>query len=196
MGMDVKRYGLVTMSTKNKKRRKKMRKEILYITLIVSFIISLFTVFANLTQTKLYIDPSSIMDKKLKVDDTFTVNVSVADVTDLKGYEFRLRYNTDILDATDVTSSPFLSSSLYCVKRVIDDSEGYIWVACMMPLGPGEGVSGSGTLETITFQVKDKGESDIDLYRTVFGDHTGESIPHTVEDGYFENRPVKEKKPK
>ena len=173
-----------------------MKKNILYTTLVISFIIISVTVLASLDKPKLYIDPSSIINKKLHKGDTITVNVNVDDVTDLKGYEFKLRYNTDVLDATDVTSSNFLSSSLHCVKRVIDDSEGVIWVACMLPLGSGEGVSGSGTLETITFQVISKGKSDLDLYRTVFGNHAGNSIYHGVEDGYFENRPVKEKEPK
>jgi len=167
-----------------------MRKNILYITLVISFvIIGVFTVLATLTNTKLSV--SSVIDKKLKVGDTFTVDVTVNEVIDLKGYEYRLKYDTNILDATSVVSSNFLSSSMYCVRNTIDEAEGIIWVACMMPLGPGEGVSGSGTLETITFQVLDKGDSNLDLYKTVLGDHTGASIPHSVEDGIFQNHPEK-----
>ena len=168
-----------------------MKKKIVYISIILSFIIfSAFTVFADFSQTKLYIDPSDVKSHK---SDTFTVNVNVDDVTDLKGYEFRLRYDNNLLKATDIKSSSFLTSSLYCIKREIDDSEGVIWVACMMPLGSGDGVDGSGTLETITFQVLGKGKSDLDLYRTVFGDSAGKAITHEVEDGQFKNRPVKEK---
>jgi len=174
----------------------KKKKNILYVTLIISFIvISTFTV-ASLNKAKLYVDPTSIEDKKLKKGDTFTVNVNVDEVTDLKGYEFRLSYDPEMLDATDITSSDLLSPSLYCVKRNIDGLEGVIWVACMLPLGTEDGVSGSGTLETITFEVKNKGESNIDLYRTVLGDSAGISIFHDVEDGYFQNRPVKEQGPK
>ena len=170
-----------------------MKKNTLYISIIISFIIiSVFTVFASHTQTKLYVDPPKVFNKKLYEGDTFTVNVNVDDVTDLMGYEFKLRYDTDILDATDVTVSTFLSSSLYCVKREIYDSEGVIWVDCMMPLGTENGVNGSGTLETITFQVMGKGKGDLDLYRTVLGDHTGKSIAHEVEDGSFKNHPAKE----
>ncbi len=173
-----------------------MKKNILYITLIISFIvISAFTV-ASLNRAKLYVDPTSIEDKKLKKGDTFTVNVNVDEVVDLKGYELRVSYDPNILSAMDIISSDFLASSPYCIKRVIDDSEGYIWVACMKSLGAGDGVSGSGTLETITFEVKDKGNSDIDLYRTVLGNSAGVSISHDVEDGYFENHPEKEKEPK
>ena len=166
-----------------------MKKNILYITLIISFIvISAFTV-ASLNKAKLYVNPASIDDKKLKKGDTFTVDVNVDDVVSLKGYEFRVNYDPEILSAMDIISSDFLSSSPYCIKREVDDSEGFIWVACMKSLGTEDGVSGSGTLETITFEVIDKGESDIDLYRTVLGDHAGVSISHDVEDGQFDNHP-------
>lgn len=173
-----------------------MKKNILYITLIISFIVISALTVASLNKAKLYVDPASINDKKLHKGDTITVNVNVDDVVNIKGYEFKLGYDPDILGATDVTSTDFLSSSLYCVRREIDDSEGVIWVACMLPLGTENGVGGSGTLETVTFQVKDKGESDLNLYRTVLGNHVGISILHGVEDGHFENRPVKEKSPK
>jgi len=182
------------MEVKNQKKvKKKMKKNILYISIIISFIfIGVFTVFANHTQTKFYVDPPKVFNKKLYEGDTFTVNINIDDVTDLKGYEFKLRYDTNLLDATDVTASTFLSSSLHCIKREIDDSEGVIWVACMMPLGTENGVSGSGTLETITFKVMGRGKGDLDLYRTVLGDHTGKSIAHEVEDGSFKNHPAKE----
>ena len=174
--------------------KSKTKKNILYISVIVSFIIVSVTVFAGLNnKPKLYIDPLNIENKKLHKGDTITINVNVDDITDLKGYEFRLRYNTEILDATDIKASSFLSSNLYCVKREIDNSEGVIWIACMMPLGSGNGVSGSGTLETITFEVMGKGKSDLDLSSTVFGDRAGKAISHDVEDGIFQNRPVNEK---
>lgn len=170
-------------------RSAKMKKNILYITIIVSFvIISVFVVFAkNNITTKLYIDPQNIISKKINVGGTFTVNVGITDVTDLKGYEFRLKYNKNILNATHITSSTFLSSSLYCVKRMINNTEGIIWIACMMPLNSETSVGGSGTLETITFKVMNKGESNIEFYKTVLGDNTGKTITHSIENGYFTN---------
>lgn len=171
----------------------KMKKNILSITLVVSFILSMSTIFAS--PTRVYIDPPSIIDQSLKPGDTFTIKVSVAYVEDLYGYDFKLRYDTNVLDAKEVVSTSLFPSH-FCIKRVIDDSEGYVWVACILPLATETGVSGNGSLETITFQVKSKGESDFHFFKSSLGDHTGEKMTHEVEDGYFSTIPGKECKEK
>lgn len=173
------------------------KNKLIFVSILILFsIASIFTAIASIftasvSVTKLYVDPPSIINTKLNPGKNFTINISVSDVVDLYGYEFRLNYNTKILNVTDIKASSFLSSSLYCAKRVINDPEGYIWIACMRPLGTEKGVDGSGTLETITFLVTGKGESNLDLYKTVLGDHTGKAISHETIDGYFSNKVTK-----
>ena len=45
------------------------------------------------------------------------------------------------------------------------------------------GVSGNGTLATITFKAINSGISQLGLYDTILGDSCGDPIPHTVENG-------------
>lgn len=187
-------------SVKNEKkdlkmRGKIMRKKILYAILVAFLLITLITVFVSITAfvsitssgSKPKLSVSSVIDKKLKPGDTITVDVSITEVSDLKGYEYRIKYDTNILNATNITSSNFLSSSPYCVRKSINSTQGVIWVSCMKSFVPGAGTSGNGILETITFQVLGKGSSDLELYKTVLGDHLGNAIDHEVLNGNFEN---------
>ena len=67
---------------------------------------------------KIYVNPSSIVDTGLTVGKKFTVTINVADFVDVQSFEFRLRWNGDILNVTgvwqagrfiaNITEGPFL----------------------------------------------------------------------------------------
>ena len=178
----------------------KDRKEnVLCLFLSVSLIVSMvavFTVPVLASQTKIYVDPPSIIDQTLTSPQTFSISVKIFNVTNLYGYDFQLFYDTTILDGLSVTLPPdhFLKpinpSKLFIVKQVIEDNynstHGRVWVA-MTLISPEPSKTGSGILANITFEVTGIGSCALNLYNTKLSDPDAQAITHTAEDGYFNN---------
>ena len=115
----------------------------------------------------------------------FTVNIEISDVVDLYGWEFRLGWDSTILEALNVVEGPFLKQggdTFFCSK--INNTAGYMIVDCTL-LGNVPGVSGNGTLAIVEFYVETFGECTLDLYDTILVSSAEQSIEHTVIDGYF-----------
>ena len=163
----------------------------LHLILILSLVIS--TAIVNLSSvyaspTALYVDPPSIIDTSLVPGTTFTVSVNVLAVTDLFGYEFKLKYKTAVLNATSVTVGPFLKPDIFVVKPPeINDDVGYVWLGVTQGIGEDTGVDGTGTLAIISFTVDSLGGSCLYLCDTDLSDSEGEKIAHEVYDGHFVN---------
>ena len=117
---------------------------------------------------------------------SFTVDVTIADVTDLFSYEAKLGFDASVLEATDVKEGPFIKDQTTApgtyFQPIIEDE--YVYAACV-PLTPVPGVSGSGTLFNVTFTVKAGGESSLDLYDTILVDSSLALISHSLSDGDF-----------
>ena len=176
--------------------------------LILSLIIStalVSPVIAN--STRIYVDPPSIIDETRVIGTSFTININVAAVIDLFGFEFKLKYKTAVLTATKITLGPFFPPpgpppyGSVIFKEEINDTIGYVWYSAVAPAIPGIGVSGSGTLATVSFTVDDLGGSclylsDTSNHRglyvsdTMLSDSEGNPIIHEVYDGHFVNDPV------
>jgi len=130
------------------------------------------------------VDPSSVTANP---GDSFTVNINVADVSGLYGWQFKLGFDSKILYANDVTEGPFLDQGGNAfLAKTIDNFQGYVDVACAF-LGIGFPVSGSGVLATINFSVLDTGESSLALYDTTLLDSSipPQNIGHSTIDGFF-----------
>ena len=139
--------------------------------------------------TSLYTDPQSVVDPTLNPGDIFIVYVNISNVANLYGYDFKLSYDTNILNVVSVTSGQFLSSdTLYCPRRVIENTEGYVRLACI-PMNKKTGVNGSGNIETIAFQVVGTGESNLHFYDTKLSEPNGKAVIRELNDGYFNNMP-------
>ena len=113
----------------------------------------------------------------------FVINIEISDVSDLYGWEFKLRWNSTLLDALTVTEGNFLKqggSTFFWPK--INNTEGYILVDCTL-LGNVPGINGSGTLATVKFYVEGAGESILDLYDTILINSQELSIIHLANDG-------------
>ena len=83
-----------------------MNKNLLLI-LSVFFTVFLTSLSHGICQAAtIYVDPPSITD--LTPGETFTVDINVEDVTDLYGSDFKLSYDTNILDATQIAIGDFL----------------------------------------------------------------------------------------
>lgn len=118
------------------------------------------------TIAAVYIDPPEI--NNLTIGDHFKINVTIANVSDLAAWEFQLYYHSHVLNATEWEEGPFLQNVRSTFSLVADWNNNYntthgrIWLACTL-LGSGQGADGSGTLATITFQIKGSGYAVLSL---------------------------------
>ena len=153
--------------------------------LIVIFVFSMFSMNVRAQpQTKLFVDPSTYTATLL--DEVFTINISVTNVQYFVAFDFKLGYNTTILDALTAVEGSFLVNPYLAVA--INETEGYlrIWGSCGR-------TNGNGTVAMINFKAT-YGESAyclLDLYDTkLFAlppfDFNITQIPHDVEDGNYE----------
>jgi hypothetical protein len=124
--------------------------------------------------------------------ETFTLNVSVTDVKNLYAFEFKLSYNTTLLDALQVVQGPFFPPppEASIEKLEINETEGLIWVS--ISLSDSEPPkNGSGTLVSITFNVTyapippTKACSVLNLHDTTLYDDTMTPIVHYPIDGLY-----------
>lgn len=162
------------------------REKYRWLSLILALVTALSlmgAVYAPVTLPSVSVDPE---ESKANPGDTFTVNVDIADVVDLYSWGIKIMFNPNVLECTDVTEGPFLQGqpggSSFVKKIYIN----YINVGCVT-LGAYPGVSGSGTLMTATFTVKDSGKSalNIDESTSQLLNSTLGYLDHTVSDGYF-----------
>jgi hypothetical protein len=131
--------------------------------------------------TIMYVDPSTT---NAEVYQKFSINVSIFNVTDLYGWEFKLKWNSALLDALNITEGNFLKSggdTFFVIS--INNTEGYLRAACTL-IGSIPGVNGSGTLATIWFYVETSGECALDLFDTKLVSSDQQPIAHTTIDGY------------
>ena len=142
--------------------------------------------FNNVLLTKLYVDPPEIIDPTLLPPATVDINVTIDDVEDMYGYEFKLGYDNDMLICIGVVIHPVLGEINYIPNLHIDNIAGIVWinVTYYPPANPITTYSPIA-LATITFRMKAVGSSVIDLYDTNLVDQTGQPIVHEVGDGFI-----------
>lgn len=138
----------------------------------------------------LYINPARIVDTAITPCQSFTVNITVAEVTDLYHWKLTVYYKNDILNVTDVSEGSFLqgggaTSFQTEIQNNYNTTHGRINANSTL-LGA-TGVDGNGTLAIISFHVIDLGNSTITLSQTLLYDSTHETLSHSTSDGYFNN---------
>jgi len=131
----------------------------------------------------LYVDPSITVTS---IGNTFSVNITISDVIDLAGWEFKLYYLPSNLNGTNLEEGPLLKeggSTFFAVINFTDNynsTHGLAWVTCAL-LRPSPGVNGDGTLAVVTFEAKQLGISDLSLADTQLSD--SKPIPHIALNG-------------
>jgi PKD repeat protein len=130
--------------------------------------------------TTISVDPSTI---NAEIGQTFMINIKISDVIDLYGWEFKLRWNSSLLDAHNITEGAFLKGdgNTFFVSK-INNTLGYMLVDCTL-VGDVLGVSGNGILATVNFYAKQFGECLLDLYDTKLVNSLEQAITHTATDG-------------
>lgn len=167
-------------------------KNLLVVSLVFSMVLSVFMigpVMSNATATSMFVDPASIA---ADLDTTFTVNVRIADVSQLFTWSFRLSWDPGILSPVSVTEGLFLKSQAGSTLflKSIHAADGYMDVACTAT-GSFAGAAGSGILATVKFMAQDIGSTVLDLSLSLLvkplePGKPQETIPHSEGDGFVD----------
>jgi hypothetical protein len=139
------------------------------------------------TTTTVYVNPQLTTTQ---IGETFSINISITQVTNLTAWEIKLYYLNTILNGTKATEGPFLKtagSTFFWVLSLTDNynaTHGLIHLTCTLT-GTGPGATGDGTLATITFKAKNGGNTPLTLTSTKLLDAQDppQQIPHTTTDG-------------
>ncbi|MYH80139.1 hypothetical protein F4009_11170 [Candidatus Poribacteria bacterium] len=120
---------------------------------------------------------------EIYVGDTFTLDISARNVIDLAGWQFDIAFDPEVLEAIEINEGEFLktdSGTTFFQKGTIDNATGKITKLSSARLNE-DGVTGTGTLLSVTFSTKAGGETQITLENFQLGSVTGETInagPH------------------
>ena len=138
--------------------------------------------------TTISIDPPTYEVAESEIGETFTINITLSDVTNLWSWKVRVNLHPGILNFTEIAEGAFLNSTgeklFLWANNWTAINEGYIpEISCTL-LASGS-VNGSGVLATITLKSISPGECEITLTETVLKEPgTGHpEIPHNVVNG-------------
>ena len=139
------------------------------------------------------------------VGETFTINVTITDVSNLFGWQVLMHFDPNVLQVDNVTEGPFLGSTgnetVFLTN--INNDEGYLVVGgVFMAPFPEEGVTGNGILTTIVFNAASYGTTTLEFDKDEYFSYLREirwfdykanigyklSIPCTLVDGFFHGR--------
>jgi hypothetical protein len=139
---------------------------------------------------EVYAYPKSITD--VDPPDNFTVDVKISGANNVFAFEFKLGWNSSVLNFVKVTEGTFLKgieqNPTYFVNKTFEDQSGTDYIGVVVTrMGYVKGVSGSGVLASVTFNVEVKGETVLDLFDVKTLDSTPQEIPSTSTDGFFTN---------
>ena len=159
--------------------------------LIAFLMIFLFAVgvihvdIAAAATSKLYVDPPNVMNTSLVPPKNFTVTIKVSDVVGLFGVEFKLSWDTSLLDLAKVTLA-FPWSPYFLAANQTSESIGQYWLS-VTAIPPGTAFTGSMTIATLVFRVTGTGSTALSLTDTILGDSGANDMPHDIGDGFFSN---------
>ena len=121
----------------------------------------------------------------LHAGETFTLDLNAADVYDLAGWQFDITFDPSVLEVLEVKEGEFLKTgggTTFFQKGSIDNATGKITKLSSARLSE-VGVSGTGTLLSVTFTAKAGGETRLSVHNVQLGSITGRIItagPHEV----------------
>jgi hypothetical protein len=120
--------------------------------------------FAGLTsaQAVLSVDPIS---QTVSMGSTVTVDIDIANVSDLYAYQFDLTFNPSVLSAVSSSEGPFLATggSTFFISGTNDNVGGTVAATADTLTSAVSGVNGSGGLAVFTFDAIGSGTSAIGI---------------------------------
>jgi hypothetical protein len=139
----------------------------------------------NGSGTSVLVDPSQITVFK---GDVFTVNVNVTGVTDLRGWEFKLYWNSTVLNCTNaaVVTPPvwqgYTGDDGPGLQPNYNSTHSRFWKAEAANY-PAPSFNGSMTVATLTFQAMQPGTTALTLMDTILGNSMAQPIACSVSSG-------------
>ncbi len=135
------------------------------------------------------VNPPKVIDPTLIAGQTFDVNLTIADATNVQSWAANIYYSNSILNAANALEGQFLASAggttfSFTVDNAFNATHGKLALSCSLSTG---GASGNGVLATITFDVTGLGQSDITVADLSLSDPSMISLPFTTSNGYFNN---------
>ena|GEM_PF-3754666 len=171
--------------------RRKKRFFLIFLLLSLLYAVPLEVIFNNLplkvlasNGTVVAVDPST---STADPGQYFTIDITIADVTGLYSWGLRIKWSAGLLSThkDNVTEGPFLlqGGTTSFTKKVFLS---YLDVGSIL-VGMVPGVTGSGTLVTITFKVLKGGNCTLELDPTkaTLYNPSFSLIDRTLQDGYF-----------
>jgi len=169
---------------------KRIQKKLLYtmFAMLLTFSLSI-TVLRCQSQeegTEIMVKPEKIetTDPAL-IGQTFQVNITIVNVSNLNAWNLKLRFNPSVLVVTNVQSGGFLSTAGQVNPLLFENKSNLGYVIIGENLAVNAGASGNGTLVILEFRVLQGGLSALDLYDTRLYDPYLTEISHTTVDGFF-----------
>jgi len=149
----------------------------------------LHTFLANVT---IYVAPSLVEYWTLNYGTAFTVDVEIANAEKLYGFEFKLYWNSTLLDLTkvDITPPSAWGTNYFIGMNETREDLGRYWLA-VATLNPAPSFNGSATLAKLTFKITydpiypNNVTSSLDLADTELSDSEANPISHEVYDGEY-----------
>ena len=145
---------------------------------------------ASAQTTIVSIEPSQV---NLPTPSTFTLNITVANVTDLSAWQIKLAFDPSTLNCIEISvpeQNIFYGHDTIGILTKIDNLNGYI--TAFNGLWEPKGVNGSGALCQITFNASNVGITSIrfvdamNLNGTYLVDSTNTVIPFQTQNSYIE----------
>jgi len=157
------------------------------------------------TEITLYAAPSPVEFWTPAYGKTFTVDVKIANVAKLYAFEFKLHWNTTLLDLVNVTITlPSVWGTNYFIgMNDTREDLGRYWLA-VSALNPAPSFNGSTTMAKLTFKITydpiypNNVTSALSLADTELSDREANPIPHEAYDGEYRcyaTKPKLEAKP-
>jgi general secretion pathway protein D len=111
---------------------------------------------------------------------TFTVNITLAGGQNVYSVPLQLMYNPRVLQLLNVSNGPLLSKDGQAVALVNRDDSlaGILQLSATRPPGSG-GISGDGTVFTLTFQARAPGQATLSINRAAVRNASMQNVPAT-----------------
>jgi hypothetical protein len=145
-------------------------------------------VFAQLTPPisylpRIFVDPPIIINPAaVPCVTNFLIDVSIVNMTNVKTIEFNLTYSSSVIGLIGpnflTVDGQFPSPSINA-----NDSAGFLWIRLTYPTP--ENVTNPTPIITITFHVRSRGATSLNLSETLITDGSGNPISHKTYNGFF-----------
>jgi hypothetical protein len=165
----------------------------LIIILVIAFTVPFSP--ASPDQAKIYVNPPSIINTGISPGQNITIDIMVANVTDLYTWQINLTFTPSILNCTQASppTENVFGHNYWAPPADIENAKGYVSTGASLT-GQVPGISTSkGNLTAITFKVKARGCILIHLSTYEGSTYLLDSnfpqndIPRSTQDGYFSN---------